>query len=728
MRVGIIGGGPAGLYLATLLARADPTHEVTVVERNSPDATFGWGVVFSEETLAELRDVDHETFVALDDLLVRWQALDIRYRGQTIRSRGHGFSAISRVQLLGTLQERARSLGVRLRFEHEAAGPETFADRDLVVGADGIASTVRTRLQDAFGTSFQPHASRYAWFGTDLLFDVFTFIFEETPHGLFTVHGYPFDGGTSTFIVEVSRDTWQRAGLDRMSEEESLQFCQTLFADHLGGHKLMSNRSVWTRFVTVRNRTWHHRNVVLVGDAAHTAHFSIGSGTKLAMEDAIALARALTESPHDLEAAFTHYELDRQIPVERFQDAAADSARYFEHVGRHVGFAPDQFAFNLLTRSGRITRLGLELRDPAIVNRVDRWHQAHATGRALTAEPLVAAAPRHAPLTLAGVTLPNRVVLSLAATDVAQEGAPGRPHETSLLAAVTAGAGLVVTEPLAVSAHGRVTSGSAGLYHEAHVEAWHTILARLRSEGDTLVAARSGHAGRRGATRPRRLGLDRPLPPKEAWPLLAPSPLPYTPRAQVPRDLFERDDDVVGDFAAAAAHAAAAGFDLLVVDMSDGYLLASVLSPLTNRRDDLWGGPLDVRLRYPLRVLDAVRAVWPRERPLAVRLNVDDRHPDGLAPEDGVAIARILREHGCHLVDVVAGHTVADGATAPDYRRQFLVGLSDRVRNEAGVATVTSGAITTFDEVDTIVAAGRADLVVLDPGRHYLPDRTRRRP
>ncbi len=739
MRIGILGGGPAGLYFALLMKKADPRHEIRLLERNPPDATFGWGVVFSEETLGALRDADFETYAEITGSFAKWNAIDVRYRGQTVRSRGHAFSGIARRALLEILQRRCRELGVRMQFRREVTDLEPFKDDDLVVAADGVNSLARRLLEPRFEPSLDLHRTKYAWFGADLAVDAFTFIFRDTGHGLFQVHAYPFDAHTSTFIVEAHEATWRRAGLDRMSEEESLRFCEDLFRPELGDHKLLSNRSVWFTFVTLRNRNWHHGNVVLLGDAAHTAHFTIGSGTKLAMEDAVSLANALLRQPTQLEAALTHYELERQPVVERFQEAARESATYFESVSRYARFEPIQFAFNLLTRSGRITRLDLERRDPRFVAAVDRWFArtaaggtaaggtagaagdgaTGAAGGAVEARgPLLAPPPLFAPLRLRTLELPNRMVLSPPSEDEAVDGLVGERHELALARAAGSGAGLVLTERVAASAEGRITPGTPGLYRDDHTGAWRRLVERARLPGGALpggtrLGVRLSHAGRRGATRPRRGGVDRPLR-DGGWPLLAPSPLPYTPRSPVPSELTAPDlRRVTGGFAAAAARAAAAGFDLLALDMAHGYLLASFLSPLTNRREDGYGGPLGRRLRFPLEVLDAVRAAWPADRPLAVTLQADDWVPHGLDLDDAVRTATALAEHGCDLVEVAAGWTVP--WDRPDYRRFYLVPASDRVRNEAGVATVAGGNLTTADDASTVLAAGRADLCLLDP-------------
>jgi anthraniloyl-CoA monooxygenase len=741
MRIGILGGGPAGLYFALLMKKADPRHQVRVVERNPPDATFGWGVVFSEETLGALRDADYESYVRITDTFAKWNAIDVRYRGETIRSRGHAFSGIARKDLLRILQERCRQLGVRLEFHREVADLSPFDDDDLVVAADGVNSLARRLLEPRFEPSLDLHSTKYAWFGADLAVDAFTFIFRDTEHGLFQVHAYPFDAHTSTFIVEAHESTWRRAGLDQMPEEASLRFCEQLFRPELGDHKLLSNRSIWFSFVTLRNRNWHHGKVVLLGDSAHTAHFTIGSGTKLAMEDAISLATAFLRHPADLEAALTWYELDRQPVVERFQEAARESATYFESVSRYSGFEPIQFAFNLLTRSGRIGHLELEKRDPRFVASVDRWFARTAAsttrgaaslagagtggtvggGAAAGAAgggfpgggPLLAPPPLFAPFGVRGLELPNRLVLSPPSEDDAADGLVGERHQAELAAAVAAGGGLVLTEPVAVSADGRITPGTPGLYRDDQAAAWRQLVERARAAGGGRLGVRLTHAGRRGATRPRRHGVDRPLR-TGGWPLLAPSPLPYLAGGPVPRELTGSDLPAVRDeFAAAAGLAAAAGFDLVALDLSHGYLLGSFLSPLTNRRGDGYGGSPERRLRFPLEVVDAVRAAWPADRPLAVTLQADDCAPGGLGLDDAVAIAATLREHGCDLVEVASGWMVA--TDRPDYRRFYLVPASDRVRNEAGVATVAGGNLTTADDLSTILAAGRADLCLLDP-------------
>jgi anthraniloyl-CoA monooxygenase len=720
VKVNVIGGGPAGLYLSIVLKRVDPRHEITVLERNPPDATFGWGVVFSEETLGALRDADYESYMRVTDAFATWKTIEIHYNGQRIRSRGHAFSAISRKLLLNILQVRARELGAELRFEVDIDQPERFADADLLVGADGVNSMVRPWRAEAFGPTVTAYPSRFVWFGTDLVFDAFTFIFRPTEHGMFQAHAYPFDAETSTFIVECNEETWRRAGLEGKSEDETIEFCEQLFAPELGGHRLLSNRSVWLSFLSITNESWHDGNTVLVGDAAHTAHFTIGSGTKLAMEDAISLANAFVRHPGATERALTEYEMERQPVVERFQDAARDSARYFENVVRYASFHPIQFAFNLLTRSGRITYTNLTLRDPNFVRQLDAWFSATAAGTPGVADGVGAGAngwraiappPMFAPLRIPGLSVANRVVQVPIGEAASDDGRPSAEDAARLVGAAETGAGLVLTGLVAVSLTGRTTPRCPTLHGDEQAEAWTRAIEGVHEAGAKL-ALQLGHAGRRGATRPREEGADISLR-EGGWPLVSASPIPYTPRSAVPRGLDRDDMDQLREqFAAAAARAAAAGFDALELQLGHGYLLHSFISPLSNTRDDDYGGSLDNRLRYPLEVLAAVRERWPQDRLLAASVSATDWARRGSGLEDAVVLARRVRELGCALVHVVAGQAVSE--TRAEYRRAFLTPFSDHIRSAAGVPTLVGGYITSPDEVNTAVAAGRADLCILD--------------
>jgi anthraniloyl-CoA monooxygenase len=692
VKVSIVGAGPAGLYLGILLKKADPAHEIEIVERNAPDATFGWGVVFSGETLGALRDADPPTYIEITDTFARWDTVDIRYRGRLLRSRGHTFSGIARRQLLAILQRRCQELGVKLEFGVEIDDPESVSG-DLIVAADGVNSLFRGQYADKFGSTVEPQGCKYVWFGTDLVLDAFRFIFTNTEYGLFQVHSYPFDESTSTFIVECAEPVWRRAGLDLMSEQESLEFCQRLFAEDLGDHRLMSNKSIWLNFLRVSNRTWHHGNVVLLGDAAHTAHFSIGSGTKLAMEDAIALAAACIRHT-DVSKALIDYELERQPGVERVQRAADESAAFFSRVVHSTHLAPRQFAANLLTRSGRISHVGLAVRDPEFVRALDAWFARSSGG---SANARFAPPPLFAPLEIGGTTVRNRVVLEARGTAMGDEA--------------LAGAGLVTTGLVAVTRDGRISPSDPVLDGDAQVAEWQSAVGGAHEAG-AIAMVRLGHAGRRGAAEPRYRGVDVPLR-DGGWPLIAASALPYGPSSRTPTAMDADDmDRVRAAFAGAAARAAAAGFDALELDAAHGYLLAGFLSPLANKRDDEYGGSLENRLRFPLEVLAAVRDAWPAQRLLAVRLSVTDWARGGVTVNEGIELARAVAGAGAQLVGVKAGQTIAGGV--PEYRRGFLTNLSDRVRNEARVPTLVSGYLTTLDEVNTVVVTGRADLCLLE--------------
>ncbi len=690
MRYAVIGGGPSGLYFALLAKKANPSDEVLVVERNPPDATFGWGVVFSEETLGALRYADYETHTEIGESFARWNAIDIFYRETKIRSRGHVFTGISRKVLLNILQRRCRALGVRLEFEREVHDVAEFEGADLIIGADGINGLVRRTYGEFFKPQVAVHPTKYVWFGSDLPLDAFTFIFRRNDDGLFQVHAYPFDARTCTFIVECPENAWRRAGLESATEAESIAYCEALFQPELRGRRLMSNRSLWVNFATLRTESWHHGNVVLLGDAAHTAHFSIGSGTKLAMEDSIGLVDALRRH-RDLGAALNDYEMERQPVVERFQEAALESSSYFEHVSRYAHFDARQFAFNLLTRSRRITYINLTQRDPELVRTVDSWFAAAATGSPDGAVRL-SPPPMFTPFRIGELTIPNRVALTAG---------------PDLEAAARMGAGLVITEFISVTEDGRITPETP-VFDRVQQDNLRSAVGRIHQAG-SRVALQLGHAGRRGSMRPRLEGVDRPL--RKGWRLLAASRVAYTPHAALPKEMTARDiAHAAKVFAAAATAAAGCGLDALELNFAHGYLVAGFISPLTNRRTDEYGGSLENRMRFPLQVLDAVRANW--KQPLLVRISASDWADGGIDLDQSVSIAALLKMRGCDLVHVVMGQTVWE--SRPDYRRLFSVPASDRIRNECGIPTIASGNITTADDVNTILAAGRADLCVLD--------------
>jgi anthraniloyl-CoA monooxygenase len=707
VRIVTIGGGPAGLYASLLLKKVDPRNAVTVVERNPADATYGWGVVFSDQTLTEFREADYPTYRQITDRFVQWDAIDILFGDELVRSGGHVFAGIARKDLLRILQRRCEELGVDLRFQERVDDLDAIPPHDVLIAADGVASAVRRFHEKTFRPSFQEGRARYIWYGTTRALDSFTFIFRESEHGLFQVHAYPFDGTTSTWIVECSPETWHRARLDQADEGRSIAFCERLFAGDLRSNGLLSNNSRWLTFTTLRCKSWRHRNVVLLGDAAHTAHFSIGSGTKLAMEDAISLARAFEHHGPDVDHALADYELERKPVVERFQEAAEESRTYFENTGRYHHLSPQQFAFHLLSRSGRIDYDVLRIRDPGYADGVDRWFAASAgSGNNALAPP-----PAFTPIGVRGLRLGNRVAVSPAPRCSAVDGRPSREHHEDLVRAAETGAALVLTEILAVSPEARITSGDAGLYGDEHAEGWAAIVEGVRRTGARL-GLRIGHAGRRGSTQPRRDGLDRPLR-EGGWELVSASAIPYRPDGPVPRELDRHGmDQVVTAFVSAAERGAAAGFDLLDVNMAHGYLLGSFLSPLTNVRTDEFGGSLENRLRFPLEVFRGVKETWPEDGPLAVALNATDWTPGGIEVGDAVFAARAFADAGCDIVEVLAGYTTLDHR--PRYGRMFLIALADRIHNEARVSTLVGGGITTTGQANTVLAGARADLVLMD--------------
>lgn len=721
MKIVILGGGPAGLYSGLLIKKTNPAHEITIIERNAADVTYGWGVVFSDRTLASFQRADNKTYEQITDHFVIWDAIDVYYRDQKISCGGHVISSISRKSLLNILQRRCLELGISIQFSREINDLTLFGDYDLLIAADGLNSIVRKTYDSSFKPSLEYGKARYIWLGADKVLDAFTFIFRENEHGLFQVHSYPFNGTTSTFIVECDEVTWLKAGLDKTDEAQSLDYCQQLLADNLAGARLQSNNSKWISFPTLKTQHWHFKNIVLLGDAIHTAHFSIGSGTKLAMEDAIALASAL-EQHTDLETALNEYELERKPVVEIFQRAARESQAYFETLKRYLNLEPVQFAFNLLTRSGRITYDDLRLRDPRFGDMVDRWNTQQANSMLSTTEAchpersegsVVAPPPLFTPLSLRSVHLSNRVVLSPLSSCPAQNGMPATAFEQQLHNAAYGGAGLVLTEPVAISAEGRISPESAGIYEPNHVEAWTRLVESVHAHTQAKVAIQLNHAGRRGSTRPRAEGLDRPL--REGnWPLLSASPEPYTPYSQVPKEMDRTDmDRVRDDFVLATRRAHEAGFDLVQLNCAHGYLLASFISPLTNQRNDEYGGDLEHRLRFPLEVFDAVRDAWPQDKPLSISISASDCVKGGFQVDDAIVVAKMFKDHGCDIIAVVTGQTTID--SEPAYGRGFLTPPSDRIRNEAGIPTIVGGYLTTSDEVNTMLAAGRADLCIMNP-------------
>jgi anthraniloyl-CoA monooxygenase len=723
VRIAVVGGGPAGLYFALLMKKADPSHQITVLERNAADDTFGWGVVFSDQTLENFRAADAETYDAIVDQFAHWDDIDVHVNGETITSGGHGFSGIARRTLLQILQRRAESLGVALRFGQDVTGLDQlpslgFGGADLIVAADGVNSIIRRSLEQHLQPSIDVRPARYIWLGTSKRFDAFTFAFVSTEQGVYQAHAYRFDDKQSAFIVECDEASWRAAGFDRLDAAEGIRECERLFAPWLDGHQLLSNasrrESPWLRFVLVRTAHWFHDNVVLVGDAAHTAHFSIGSGTKLAMEDAICLARELSTAP-TMQMALQRYELERQTEASRLQNAARNSMEWFENVRRYIHLDPRQFAYSLLTRSQRVSHENLRLRDRVYLSGVERWFARRASRDAAT-EP--APPPMFTPYTLRGMTVVNRVVVSPMDMYCATDGTPNDFHLVHLGARALGGAGLVITEMTCVSPEGRITPGCTGMYAPDHPTAWRRITSFVHEWSRAKICLQLGHSGRKGSTQLLLEGTDIPLESGN-WEVIAPTGIPHRPSMQVPREMTRADMETVREqFVAATRLALAADFDMIELHCAHGYLLSSFITPIANRRTDAFGGVLENRLRYPLEVFSAMRAAWPADRPMSVRISATDWVADGIDGADAVAIARAFHAAGADILHVSTGQTSPDAT--PVYGRMWQTPFSDRVRNEAHVPTIAVGNITEADQVNSIIAAGRADLCSL--ARPHLSD------
>ena len=732
MKVHVIGGGPAGLYFAILMKKAWPATRISVFERNRPDDTFGFGVVFSDETLDNFEAHDRESYRAIIGHFAYWDDIEINFRGTTHRIGGNGFCGCSRATLLKILGRRARSLGIDIQYQREISPLDpALRDADLVVVADGINSRFRETFAERFKPSIDLRPNFFSWMGSTRPFDAFTFFFRETEHGIFIAHCYQYEPQRSTWITETDPQTFARAGLDKLDEAASARFLQNLFKDELKGHRLITNRSIWRNFPTIRCERWVADNLVLIGDAKATAHFSIGSGTKLAMEDGIALYDAFCDTGgRDVSAALAHFENQRRDEVEKTQHSADVSLVWFEHVDRFWNMDPTRFAFGLMTRSKAITYDNLALRAPEFVREADRvvardtkslglnplLHPPPFAGEGREgAQPL---APMFQPFRLRGLTLENRAVVSPMCQYSTQDGLPNDWHLVHYGSRAIGGAGLMFTEMTDVSRDARISPGCAGMYNDAHEAAWKRIVDFVHAQSRTKFCLQLGHAGRKGGTKLMWEGIDEPLP-EGGWPIISASPLPYFPHSAVPREMTRADmDQVVADFVAATRRAERAGFDMVELHAAHGYLLASFISPLTNRRSDEYGGPLANRLRFPLEVFRAMRAAWPDEKPMSVRISATDWTDGGLTGDDAVEVARAFADAGCDLIDVSTGQTVADAQ--PVFGRMYQTPFSDQIRNEAGLATMCVGAITNADQVNTIIAAGRADLVAL--ARPHLVD------
>jgi anthraniloyl-CoA monooxygenase len=732
MRIAVVGGGPGGLYFAALAKQLDESHEITVWERNAADDTFGFGVVFSDETLGGIEHADPAIHRAMSLEFARWDDIDIHFKGGVITSGGHGFAAMSRRRLLQILQERCIELGVRLKFRTEAPAVDELAGtHDLVIASDGVNSATRARYASAFKPDLDVRRCKFMWLGTDLVFDAFKFYIVDTPHGVMQIHGYPFDSTGSTFIVEMNDAVWRRAGFEAFatrafapgeSDLESIAEIRALFGDVLEGHQVHANNSRWLSFTTVRNDAWHHANVALLGDAAHTAHFSIGSGTKLAMEDALALAACLHEHP-SVAAALDAYEAERKPVVVSTQRAAQASLEWFENLGQYVHQDPMQFAFNILTRSRRVTYDNLRLRDPEFVAGVDAWFAATAVpdpARDIGAS--TCTPPMFHPFRLRDLELKNRVIVSAMDMYSAVDGAPNDFHLVHMGGKALGGAALVMTEMVCVSRKGRITPGCTGMYAPEHETGWRRVVEFVHEHTTAHIGLQLGHSGRKGSTRLMWEGMDEPLPDGN-WEVCGPSPIPYSPRNQVPHALAPAEMGEIRDqFVRAAEAGARVGFDLLELHCAHGYLLSSFISPISNQRSDAYGGSFENRLRFPLEVFDAVREVWPTHLPMSVRISATDWHQGGTDADDAIRIARAFAAHGADVIDVSTGQVTKD--ESPAFGRSYQTPFSDRIRNEVGIPTITVGVISSYDDVNSIVLAGRADLCALARAHLYDPQWT----
>lgn len=703
------------------MKKADPSHDITVYEQNPKGNTFGWGVVFSDGTLENLLEAEEKTALAIQDTLAHWDDIKVYFKGQVIKSSGHGFVGIGRHRFLDILYDRAEELGVHIVFNQHIDSLDAFKDADLILAADGVNSRIRTQHAEVFKPNIDRRACKYTWLGTKRLFDAFSFFFEETEFGWFQAHCYRFEDETSTFIIECREETWRTAGLDRMTKEEGIAFCERLFARHLDGESLLHNSphligpDSWISFPRITNEHWYHDKVVLLGDAAATAHFSIGSGTKLAVESAIALAGKLSNE-RPLTEALAEYEEERRVEVLRLQNAARNSTEWFETVQRRSQLDPEQFAYSLLTRSQRVSHENLRLRDKAYLESYERW-----LGEKLTSQSQEQAVPpMFLPFRMRELELVNRIVVSPMAMYSAIDGTPTDFHFVHFGARALGGAGLIFTEMTCVSPDARITPGCAGMYDDAHEDAWKRIVDFVHESSKAKIAMQLGHAGRKGSTqKPWEAGADDIPLLADNWPILAPSPLPYRAVNQVPREMSREDmDRVLEDFVQATRRADSAGFDMLELHCAHGYLLSSFISPLTNVRTDAYGGTLENRMRYPLEVFNAMRAVWPEAKPMSVRISATDWVVGGITLEDAVTIARLFQEHGADLIDVSTGQVSPD--QKPVYGRMFQTPYAERIRLETNMATMAVGNIYEPDHVNSIIASGRADLCLL--ARPHLSD------
>ena len=717
LRILCLGGGPASLYFSILMKKASPAHDITVIERGDRDSTWGFGVVFSDETLKGFMEADAASYQRIVEQFAYWGGIDTTIHGKTVNSQGHGFCGMSRLKLLNIFHDRCDELGVEIRFNTDITDVDELNtdDYDLVVAGDGITSILRERYQDEFGTTMDWRANKFCWLATSKPLDDFKFIFRKNEHGWWWVHAYRYEEGMTTWIVETSEKTWAAAGMEQASEEDTKAYCEALFSEDLDGHPLITNRSVWRTFPVVRNERLYHGNIVLMGDAVRSAHFSIGSGTKLAMEDAIALASYFGECGNDVGEALERYQSIRKDEADRLQRTAVVSLSWFEHIDRYAAVQEaEQFTFNMMCRAKRITYENLRLRDPGYIADVDRWFAGHA--RDVTGfddidmdNPTV---PALQPFRIGSMRVENRFQMSAMCQYCATDGLPDEWHLVHYGARAIGGAGMINSEMICVSPEGRITPGCAGIWNDQQTAAWQHIVDFVHAHSRAKFCAQIGHSGRKGATcLPWDGGIDEPLP-EGAWETVAPSPLPYLDHSAVPREMTAADmDEVTGHFVAAARNADEAGFDMIELHLAHGYLLSSFISPITNRRSDEFGGDIDARMSFPLRVVREVREAWPADKPMSARISATDWAEGGLSEADMLAAARMLKDAGIDIINVSTGQVTKD--EDPIYGRMFQAPFADQVRNEVGIPVIVAGNITSADQANTLVAAGRTDIVAL---------------
>ncbi len=715
LKILCLGGGPSSLYFSILMKKANPGHDITVIERGDRDSTWGFGVVFSDETLRGFMEADAPSYKRIVEQFAYWGGIDTTIHGKTINSQGHGFCGMSRLKLLNVFHDRCDELGVNLRFNTDISdvGQLDTDAYDLVVAGDGITSILREKYQDEFGTTMDWRANKFCWLATSKPLDDFEFIFRKNEHGWWWVHAYRYEEGTTTWIVETSEKTWAAAGMEHFSEEDTKNYCEALFKDDLDGHPIVINRSVWRTFPVVRNERLYHKNIVLMGDAVRSAHFSIGSGTKLAMEDGISLASYFAECGNDVQKALDMYQEIRKDEADRLQRTAVVSLSWFEHIDRYAGAQEaEQFTFNMMCRAKRITYENLRLRDPNFIAGIDKWFAGHVKSTTGfddvdTDKPTV---PVFQPFKIGRMRVENRFQLSAMCQYSAVNGTPTDWHLMHYGERAVGGAGLLNTEMLCIAPDARITPGCAGIWNDEQVARWRHIVEFVHKNSKAKMCAQVGHAGRKGATCvPWDGGMDQPLP-EASWEILAPSPLPYLGHSAVPREMSAGDMDAVAEqFVAAAKNVDRAGFDMIEVHLAHGYLLSTFISPYTNHREDEFGGSIENRMKYPLRVVNAMREVWPEEKPMSARISATDWVDGGLSDEDMVAVASMLKEAGIDIINVSTGQVTSD--EEPVYGRMFQAPFADQIRNEVDIPTIVAGNISSADQANTLVAAGRTDIV-----------------